>query len=261
MLSFIMSGIRVQNWPHLVYTLSKTYSGQWELIIVGPYAPDGLPKENIIWIQDWGSSVRCQQRALCEARGEWICWVCDDNTFLPHMIDYAMNYRTSFNNGVSLRYIEGDGDCTYMTTDDYYLLGSHEDTRLMYVPQHFRLLSFGILSRKLLWEVGGWDAINFEGKAGAELDLAIRLQHYGCIITLPSGIILKCDHMPGESGDHAPLHFAHLQHDLPKLKEIYSKPEYKKRIVIDKDNWQKSPSRWIRRFGKEDEETPTTTPN
>jgi hypothetical protein len=79
--------------------------------------------------------------------------------------------------------------------------------------------------------------------------MAMRTQRDGAKIHLIDLIMSQCGHMPGTSGDHAPMHYAQLDHDEPLFRSIYSDPNCVNRIKIDINNWKNSPERWVRRFG------------
>ena len=61
--------------------------------------------------------------------------------------------------------------------------------------------------------------------------------------------VLDCGHMPGTSGDHAPIHYAQLDHDEPLFRSRYSTSEglhNNKKLKLS--DWKLYPSIWGRRF-------------
>jgi hypothetical protein len=51
----------------------------------------------------------------------------------------------------------------------------------------------------------------------------------------------SCGHMPGISGDHAPMHYAQLENDIPLYIDKYRKiPD----LIIDVDNWRCHSTKW-----------------
>ena len=107
----------------------------------------------------------------------------------------------------------------------------------------------GLVPRELLLKLGGWDC-QFEVCPMAYNDLAIRLQRYDVDFIIQDEVMYKCGHMPGLSGDHAPVHNAQIIHDQPLFKRIYTDAKSKERTSVLLNNWQRSPERWGRRFGK-----------
>lgn len=259
-LSILLSGIRVPNWLKLYTSISKSYTKpDWELIIVSPYElPVELKdKDNIQWFQDWGSPCRCQQIALTYAQGEWITWASDDGTFIENSLNIGFDllsgdqWRWDYKTIIIGKYREGDGDTSGMVRDEYYLLNNHLGSVCKYLPPDTPLLNVGLVSRKLLLEVGGWDSIKFEVLPIAYNDLAVRLKNYGCKFILQQEVMFECSHEPGMTGTHGPIHCAQVFRDEPMFKLIYNRPGSKERIEIDINNWQKSPERWVRRFGEQ----------
>ena len=80
------------------------------------------------------------------------------------------------------------------------------------------------------------------------MDFAIRTQRAGSEYFMIPHPIFTCSHMPGTTGDHAPVHYAQLEHDQPLLKEIYNNPDCLNRVKIDINNWKGAEKRWNRRF-------------
>lgn len=259
-LSVLLSGIRALNWEKLYHSIGKSYTqADYELIIVSPYElPDILSKiPNIKWFHDYGSPTRCQQRALTYAKGEYINWAADDGFFTDGSMDIAFNslggekWRCDYKTIIVGKYREGDGDTSAMVKDNYYLLNNHLGSQCKYLPLETPLLNVGLISRKLLLEVGGWDSSKFEVLPYAYNDLAVRLKNYECKFILQPEVMFECGHMPGMTGDHGPIHTAQTFHDEPMFKLLYNRIETKDRINIDLNNWEYSPVRWERRFGKE----------
>lgn len=256
-LSVICPGIRTKNWEKLYNSVGESFQGTWEIVFVGPYdLPEELKsKENIRYIKDWGSPIRCQQIGLISSRGDWINWAADDGYFLPQSHDVAFEKlrQVSFDSKylVMGKYREGDGDTDPMTKDAYYILSNHDVTRIKWINNDYYMLNVGVVSRELLLDVGGWDAENFEVCPMAYNDLAIRLQKYGVKFLIQDELMFKCGHMSGHQGDHGPIHDAQVDFDQPRFRRIYmDNNNFKNRIKIDINNWKLTPEKWIRRFGK-----------
>lgn len=254
-LSVLLSGIRTKNWEKLYYSIRESCKNhKWELVIVSPYElPIELStKDNIQWRQDWGSPCRCQQIALTMAQGEFINWAADDGEFIEFSHDKSIELLDdSYKTIIVGKYIEGENYTPDMLQDCYYELNYHLGSQCKYLPNHTPLINLGLISRALLLEMGGWDASKFEALPIAYNDFAVRARNNGCKFIHQQGVMFKCSHTPGITGDHGPIHKAQVFHDEPIFKMIYSRPESIQRVNIDINNWQKSPERWIRRFGDE----------
>lgn len=254
-LTVLVPGIRTKNWRCLYDSIDKAFKGSWEIIFIGPYeVPDGLKgTENLNYIEDWGSPMRCMQRGLTKAKGDWITWAADDGVFLPHSLDTGFssleNYKFSQDYLVMGKYIEGKNDGDYsMQENKYYMLRTHDATNSKYVPKDYYMLNVGLVNRELLLEIGGWDCI-FEVCPMAFNDLAIRLQRICTMFIIQNEIMFTCSHLPGHEGDHGPIHDAQINEDQPLFKKIYESKDSIERINIPLNNWEKTPERWIRRFG------------
>jgi len=257
-LSVILPSIRPHRLRAWFSSFERSYSGEWELIVVSPYAPPADIRRftGLGWIQDWGHPVRCQQLGLLSCIGDLIHRGVDDSLYLPGAMDRAIEKMTGgYKTIVAPKYTETNAsvdrkhkDFQDMNDPKFYTIAYHNQAGAAHVPPHFKLLNFGIISRALMVEVGGWDC-QFESVAIAELDLAVRLQRAGGEIVLSDEIVLECDWMPGHQGDHGPMHDAFAP-DMAKYSEIYSKPESEQRVAVELSNWKQAPHRWERRFGK-----------
>lgn len=259
-LTVVCPGIRTQNWQKLYRSILKAYPkasfGDFEIIFVGPYPLPEILRgfKHIRYIQDWGSPVRSQQIGLVNAYGDWITWAADDGEYLPYTLDVAMAklgyYDFDPTKIIMGKYFEGDGNTSSMGKNDYYVLSNHDASRSKWLPKEYLMLNCGIVSRRLLFDLGGWDC-GFEVCPMAYNDFAIRAQNYGAKFIIQDEIMFKYSHMPGHSGDHGPIHDAQILKDQPLFKNIYSQNECTGRTKIDINNWKHCPERWERRFGKE----------
>ena len=253
-LSVILPSIRTARLLAWFESFEGSYSGAWELIVVSPFQLPTALEGRAKWIQDWGHPVRCQQLGLLAATGDYVHRGVDDSLYRPGTMDAAVAKLTDdYKTVVSAKYTETNAsvdrthkDFQNMNDPKYYDIGYHLQASIFYMPAHYRLLNFGIVSRKLLLEVGGWDCA-FESVAIAELDLAIRLQRAGGNIILSDDIVLECDWLPGLEGDHGPMHEAFAP-DMEKYKVIYNDPACEKRMSVPLDNWTQAAPIWSRRF-------------
>ena len=252
-LTVIVPGIRTYNWVRLYESIFKATNRSWEMIFIGPTAPpvELSDRSNIKYIKDYGTPIRCQQIGLQMSEGKWITWAADDGYFLDGSLDIGFNLldaRGQDENIVLMgKYFEGDGNESTMSDLHYYRLSSHPCTSSPYIPQEFYILNVGLVARSLLEKFGGWDC-QFEVCPMSYADLAFRLQNAGTEFIVQDEVMFKCSHMPNDTGDHGPVHFAQLLNDEPLYRRIYSSPDCLSRPIPSLDNWKQSPSIWKRRF-------------
>lgn len=254
LLSVLVPGIHPDNWQTLYDSVGSACKYNWEIIFISPY---DLPEEmknlkNVKHIKDWGTPIKCQQRGLLAAKGDWVTWAADDGKFLPNSINISFEKLTGRDiNDRTLvmgKYFEGLGDNQHMMGTDYYILSRHKASFSPWLPAHYLMLNVGIVTRKLLLSVGGWDC-QFEVCPMAYNDLAVRLQNYGCKFIVQDEMMFMCGHTPLDQGDHGPIHFAQTEHDEPLFKEIYGVQKSIDRVRVSLDTWQDCPDKWERRFG------------
>lgn len=245
-LSIIVPGIRVNNWEEMYNSICASTSRPFELILVSPYdlPPSLQSKANIKHIKDFGSPVRCSNIGLEVAEGELLTWNADDGTFLPEMIDKAIDSFEAMpphpKNVLITKYMEGERK---LQPDDYFKL------RQAYPPVQaahpdWWIFNLVITSTKYFKALGGWDC-QFETLAFSHADLAIRAQRDGCPIKVFEAPIVFNTH---GHADHVPVERAHVDHDDPLYRQIHNDPSNDNRIVIPLDNWRKAESVWRRRF-------------
>ena len=241
-LSIIVPGIRNQNWIKLYESVNV--HDLWEIIFVGPYAPPIKLSEqnNVKYIHSFRSPCTCQQIGLHFSTGDYITWAADDGVFLPGALQYSIDMAKERTVVVG-KYLEGETP-ENMESEDYYRFKYHKAYRLKGVPQECLIFNCGVISKKFLMELGGWDCI-FEATTCSHADLGIRAYKAGAEMILQDKVMFKCSHQPGKTGDHKPIHEA-MKRDLKRLKQIYSKP----RQPVNLDNWKQTPVRWVERFGK-----------
>jgi glycosyltransferase involved in cell wall biosynthesis len=248
--------IRIENLSNLYDSIDKSFTeGSWEIIFVSPYplSDDLLCKDNVKYIQDWGCPTRCRQMGLVHSEGEWICYAADDVLFFPNSLDVAYQQLQSvdYKTAVLGKYTEGNRDNPLMLTDDYYRMDFHDAFKDIQpsLSKSYYLFMSGLVSTKLVKEVGGWDC-QFQTCAMSCMDLSMRLQNYGLKILTTNEPLFHASHMPNTTGDHAPIHYAQIIDDQPLFNQLYTSDNPEKRIKIEIDNWKNCPSKWERRFGR-----------
>lgn len=238
MLSVIVPGIRPHNWKRLLDSIGDEH----ETIFIGPYAPlADIQGRNFKYISDMGSPARAMNIGLQNATGDRIIWAADDGYFLQNLTDVLNIVNT--NDIMTSMYTEGAG--TSMDNTDYYYIGNSISTANLHnVDPKWFILNLGIVSKEILLSVGGWDGELYETPFASHIDLAIRLQQIGYRFQVYNKPLFHCDHMPGTSGDHAPIHHGHYA-DMDKLQKRYSDTFTPR---IDVENWKKAAEIWTRRF-------------
>lgn len=253
-LSVILPTIRLDRLPKFVESFENSYHGEYELICVSPYdrpSGIGLVTKNLQWIIDKGNPVRCQQHGLCQASGEYIHRAVDDSEYVPNAMDRIMN-DLSEDRIINIKFSETNSsvdkthkDFQNMENAKFYKLGYHLQALKPYVPADTDLINFAIYPAKILKEMN-WEC-EFETIALAETDLSIRIKFAEIKVELTDTIVINCDWMPGEMGDHAPIHQA-FPDDLEKYKLCYSDVKCWDRIRLGLNNWEHTPEIWVRRF-------------
>lgn len=250
-LSVLVPSIRPNNLKRLYDSTVAAFSHPFEFIVIGPY---GLPSElenmdNVKWIKSFRSPLAAQQQGLCESIGRLVTYAADDGLWLPGALDIAYNLleNKDYRAVITGKYQEGERVDDNMEKDDYYILNNHVQSSGFFIPENTWMLNCGMISRKILLELGGWDSYNFIACPIGYNDLAIRLQKYGCKFILQQEKMFECVHLPGLQGDHGPIHIAQTEFDEPKFKELYSSD--RQRIAILLENWKGSPERFSLRFG------------
>jgi|TARA_R110000824_G_scaffold118998_2_gene272823 hypothetical protein len=267
--SIILPTIRKYLWNDFYKSLKNSLHREFELILVTPHkelTQELKDKENIKLITDYGSANRCQQIALCNATGKYIKWAADDELFYENIHDEILDFyeknKTSYKDVVVSKYYEGEKNgqgllhtsgLTEMSSwDKYYRMDKAcpwlgHAYKIGTIQPNYWIFNHALMETKYMKEMGGFDT-SFETTFISHTDLGIRAQNNGSRVLLFDGIISQCSHMPHTTGDHAPIHYAHIQNDEPLIKSIYFDPKSKDRIKININNWEDSPKIWKRRF-------------
>ena len=248
-LSVCLAAIRRENWERL-YKSIETSIGKYsfELIFCGPHAelPEALQDlDNVKCIQDYGCPTRAQQISIGPATGRYLTWAADDGWFLPNRLAQCIQYLDDIEGekkALIARYIEGGRDGL-----GNYCMNYHQPVRSPYYPDSFLIFNCVVMPTEYIKELGGFDS-QFEVCPMAYIDFGARAQKDGCKVSMRV-IIFECTHFEGDTGDHAPIHYAQLEHDQPLYALIWRDPTCMERIHIDFDNWKEAPEIWDRRFG------------
>jgi len=254
-ISIVLPGIRKDRWLQVYESILASTSRSFELVIGSPYSLpadlEGL--DNVKHVKDWGSPVRasCIASTFCE--GSLITWTADDAVFLPGALDKNIDFfeecYVDARTIVVSKYFEGEGaSAKPLQHDDYFKICGSPCTNVSSANIDWWLFNVAIMERSYFEKLGGWDC-KYEGTFMSHTDLAMRAQADGAQAIMSRVPLLDCGHMPGRSGDHAPIHDAQTLHDEPLFRKTYESSDSISSI-IDRDNWRQSPAIWTRRFGR-----------
>jgi len=159
--SVIASAHRVKDWMTFYNSIRTNLS--FEVIFVGEKKPDFPLPENFTYIYSEVKPTQCAEIALRRSRGTLITWSADDAEYEAFALDKAYDLYKKEDNYkcmIGFRIIEQDLDGRlYDKTDIHFCVG-------------LKAAPFGIVSKQLIDEVGGFD-INFIA-GQCENDLVLR---------------------------------------------------------------------------------------
>ena len=255
-ISIILPAIRPNKWIRLYNSILQSTRREFELIIVSPYPlPEGLlAVRNVKYVKDFGSPMRASNIGALLCEGELVTWAADDAVFLEGSLDnnidilYSMEPK-SIKNVVVSKYFEGEGEEKPLQPDSYFKINGAPPTSSPHVDENWWIFNVAILYRSFFEELGGWDC-SFQACPMGHTDMAVRAQSEGAIVKMTEFPLLDCGHMPGTTGDHAPIHHAQLGDDEPLFQQRYRDPSWKEKVLnhININNWKKSDSVWNKRF-------------
>lgn len=255
-ISLIIPSIRSEMCQNVYDSFLTCWSGTFEIVFVSPkpYFPLKLKERGEIqWITDFGCPSRALQLGMINAKADWLSFATDDCTFDPDTMNQAWKtlgkHEFDPSTVIVCKYTESDNWSKWMLTPWYYHAWFHGDFRHFNIPIWFKLYMNGLISKKLMMEVGGFDC-RFESMAYCYNDLSMRLQFHGCRFVIEKNRLDHCTWQPQESSDHGPVHRAVMQHDAPLFRGVYWAKHFKPIIKIPIDNWKQSPSHWPRRFSQ-----------
>ena len=257
-LSVCLAAIRKENWVRLYNSIEKSVGDYtFELIFCGPHEepPEELKNlENVKVIQDFGSPTRAQQISMADAAGRYITWAADDGWYLEGELKKCIDILDNQEGDrkcVVTQYIEGGSDGLGDPNRGMYCMNYHDPIRSPFYPNSFLIFNSAILPTQYFKDLGGFDC-RFEVCPMAHADFGARAQLNGIKPTLV-GVAFECTQFPGTSGDHAPVHYAQIDHDQPLYQKIWNSSTCLSGIKIDFNNWQKADKIWKRRFSGQEE--------
>ena len=247
-LSIIIPGIRQNNWNNVCNSIQNSISAECEIIFIGPQCPnDVLSKYTAVkFIQDFGCPARCAQLALLKSIGQFVIWLSDDCYLEKDVLTNALQIIKNDPEAIiAFKYVEGG--YSPMADNNYWKINSFGTSQSRYIPDSYLAVMNALISKDYLISIGGWDC-NFEAWAMGNVDLAVRMQRNNKRIVMYNGVLMQCDHMPADTGDHGPIHYTQIEHDQPLYRQIYDNPDCVNRIKIDINNWKNCENIWSKRF-------------
>lgn len=262
-ISIVLPGIRNQKWDFLYESIFYSTKRTFEMIVCGPYPlTEKLQKQkNVKYVKDWGSPVRASNIAAMLSEGKVITWVADDALFLDSALDLNIDLLYSMGNSeknvVVCKYYEGENlesspeKNPIMSKQYYKINNSHNFSP--YLNNNWLLFNVAVMHRSYFDYLGGWNS-KYEGTAMSHNDFAVRAQYDGAKILFSETPLIKCEHLPGSTGDHGPIFECQHGHDEPLYQSTYRDPDWYKNVDIRLDldkNWKTAPIVWNRRFKHE----------
>lgn len=251
--SLIIPAIRPEMYQNVYNSFCTTWSGEFEIIFVSPKNMPALkitPRGTVHWIRDYGCPSRALQIGFLAAKYDLVSFATDDCTFDPYTLDKSWttfyNNKMDYKTVIVCKYTESDNWSKWMMTPWYYHAWFHGDFRHFNIPFYFRLYMNGLISKKLMQEIGGFDC-KYESMAYTYNDLSMRLQFYGAKFIIQKERLDHCTWQPKESSDHGPVHRAVMEHDAPLFRGVYWAKHFKPIIKIPEDNWKNVAPEWPRR--------------
>lgn len=253
-LSILIPAIRVHKWYNLYNSLlnsCKKYT--FELVLIGPFdlPPEMTGIKNVKFIKDFGCPTRAAQLGVSHCEGNFLYHCVDDALFFENAIDESLFFyekNCSAKDVINMRYRESSNYTGVELPEEFWYAHFHEELRLPGINSSWKISLHHLMSLDYFKYLGGWDC-QFEYLNHPLHDLMFRVQYDGGILYNSPIEATTCDHYPGTSGDHKPIHESQLYHDAPIFKTIYNDVNaVNKRVIIPLDNWKQCPDIWERRF-------------
>lgn len=256
----ILPSIRPHFLPRFVESFSAACTKyDWEILVGSPFDLPPLDSR-VKLLKSYRNPSAVTQLLVAEAKKDLIFITTDDGYIMDHSIDICIDQWNRHHLSTRkqsiitcMRYREGNE--TQPMPDYYWYAWAHAPLMLPGIKKDWKLAPQLMMSRYWYNLLGGIDC-QFEYSNYGIHDLVFRNQWLGKDIIISEVEVLNASHMPGESGDHKPIHNCQTYFDEPKFKEIYSQPDAAaNRWQIPYDNWKQTEEVWSRRFK---EPLPTT---
>lgn len=275
-LSVFLPTIRTHLLEEFCSFLGRSYSGELEVVLAGPFCPQGSEvgifgpnrKVEVKWIETFQSPTCAAQEAALACTGDLILHSVDDTLYLPGALDELVEsfliMENSAAEGTTVVY-----NAPYCDSPEGYRELQknkviHPD-KFAHPPHYWTAANAGygglpnidsswmttchfLMRRYQFNKCGGFDC-QFQYLNHACHDLLYRMYLDGyCGISLNETVSLA-DWVPDRQGDHGPINDAQLFHDHPAFIKKWGGmklPELK----IDPLNYKQQEEVWERRFNK-----------
>ena len=285
-LSVFLPTIRTHLLPEFCDFLRRSYSGDLEVVLAGPFAPfqvDSARYNNAVsnksfydttynlhwkWIQSYQSPTCAAQEAALACTGDLILHSVDDTLYLPGALDELVSDYVAYQDSHD---IQGGKDVIFNapycdSPEGYQFLKKEkfaDPNRWSHPSNYWTAANAGYggipnidpncmtTCHFLMWketfsQVGGFDC-QFEYCNHSCHDLLYRLYLNGAYGVSLDETVSLADWIPDRQGDHGPINDAQLFHDHPLfIKKWSTLPELK----IDPLNYKQQEEVWERRFNK-----------
>jgi hypothetical protein len=250
-LSILMPAIRQYNWDKIYDSITESTNRPFELIIVGPtcLTEKLANKSNVKYLKDFGHPNRCWNLAMLLAEGQYTTWMSDDGFYQTGVLDKVIGILDAEPDNEKLIVSMATIEAGHHYSESFCYINAQPEMSSPYIPNNFRFLALGTFHTNYLLKLGGLNCILFETYAMAHKDISIRAQYDGAKIVFLSDIAIIQGHMPGTSGDHAPIHYAQTAHDEIEFKRLYHNSHTYIDLHRPLDDWKKVSPIWARRFG------------
>jgi hypothetical protein len=189
-MSLCASAIRIDNWERVLISL-RDNEIKYEVIFAGNVKPDfdlsTYPEFKYIYTEV--KPAQAYEIAFRASQGEFIGWTADDTCFSPNALDSMYGFLKCFNDYRvvgAFRAIENGHE----ETATHHLIGRRKDTPVM--------APFGVISRQLYNEIGGYDQDFICGQS--ENDLVMRAYEIGGRVEICNNAVAIAEHQRVHKG-------------------------------------------------------------
>ena len=184
-LSIVAAAHRIKYWPEYYESVCQN-DISFEIIFVSDNHPKFKMPPNFRYIYSTVKPTQCVEIALREAKGEIIHWGTDDVSYSPHAFDIGYDFYKSKNNYKAM--ICFDIWETGFHKPDHFIF---KNTTIECPPNTVRVIPYGLMSKKLIDEVGRCDTAFITGNW--ENDLVLRGYEAGGTVYVCENVIAHSD--------------------------------------------------------------------
>lgn len=246
-LSVICPSIHPQSWPQIYNSVTKLFSGSWELIFVGPHAPENqfTGTANVRWVRDFGQPSRALAIGMEIAEGEFVTYTSDDTIdATPKALDNALTLlkQNDEPTAVCVQYNEHRGFSDQPFELDYWRSHHHADLRLPNTNPDWLVFTIFLMKKSLYESLGGIDTTAEHINTNLH-DAAFRFQKFGGKILISPDLVWKANFIDRSWSD--PVLAAYKENDKPWLDKMWENNDRPYKITT---SWKDQPAFWPRRW-------------